>query len=413
MKKLLPILILLAFVAFCYQIVVTFFITEHSIEYSLITSDQEHFTIFEEYQKRGDFHQYSFLVQNKKDVYTFSVEEDFNKQDRVITDIKYYKRNNLECIFPIYKRDYTADVSCLLDGEQVSPYYLTQTDNKDFSDISKKFIEEGYEDIFYNYDITPQKEGNLSIYYDFIPDDFIFAVWNYRGIDIITADGFEEKNFLNDDYYENTLSTVAGKYYVTVNTDNEAKQLNYYQLILYNLQDGGKSLVEVDLSQDSYFNGVYRNQVYITDPKEEKQYVLDPASKEITEVSDVKEISNAKLQDAGADFFDSPKVDSGRVVNKKITSLYDTEDIQKDNDNFYFKTVDQKLYKVVGDNYDYPVLLCQFEDMKEWQAHDDGVSFIVNDTLYFYSDFYGLKPILINSEFQYNSENIYHFIREV
>ena len=181
---------------------------------------------------------------------------------------------------------------------------------------------------------------------------------------------------------------------------------------MYNLQDGGKSLVEVDLSQDSYFNGVYRNQVYITDPKEEKQYVLDPASKEITEVSDVKEVSNAKLQDAGADFFDSPKVDSGRGVNKKITSLYDTEDIQKDNDNFYFKTADGRLYKVIGDNYDYPVLLCQFEDMKEWQAHDDGVSFIVNDTLYFYSDFYGLKPILINSEFQYNSENIYHFIRE-
>ena len=77
-----------------------------------------------------------------------------------------------------------------------------------------------------------------------------------------------------------------------------------------------------------------------------------------------------------------------------------------------FKTVDEKLYKVVGDNYDYPVLLCQFEDMKEWQAHDNGVSFIANDTLYFYSDLYGVKPIVKNLEFNYNYKNITHFIRE-
>ena len=56
MKKLLPILVLLAFVAFCYQIVVTFFITEHTIDYSLIASDPRHYTISEEYQREGERH---------------------------------------------------------------------------------------------------------------------------------------------------------------------------------------------------------------------------------------------------------------------------------------------------------------------------------------------------------------------
>ena len=45
MKKLLPILILLAFVAFCYQLIVSFFITEHEVEYSIVSSDQKHYTI--------------------------------------------------------------------------------------------------------------------------------------------------------------------------------------------------------------------------------------------------------------------------------------------------------------------------------------------------------------------------------
>ena len=182
MKKILPILVLLAFVAFCYQFIVTFFITEHEITYSLIANDQKHYTISENYKKEGDRHYYTFSVlnQNKKKRYLFEVEEDFDKQDRVITDIKYYKRNNLECIFPIYKRDHAYDVSCLLDGEQVSSFYLASQSNEDFSYISKKFSEAGYKDIYYDLSATPDKENNLSIYYDFLPKNYIFAIWNYK-----------------------------------------------------------------------------------------------------------------------------------------------------------------------------------------------------------------------------------------
>lgn len=412
MKKLLPILIILAFVAFCYQIIVTFFITEHEMTYSLIASDQRHYTISEEYEYVKGRHYYSFVIKNKKKYYNTLVEEDFDKQDRVITDIKHYKKNNLECILPVYKRDYTYDALCLLDGEQVTPYSLIAIGNQDFVDISKKFAGDGYEEIFYKNNIKPERENGLSIYYDYIPEDFVFAVWNYRGIDIIDSKNLEEKYLLNEDHYENNLSTVAGKYYITVNTDNEEKQLGYYQLILYNLQDGGKSLIDVNLSQDSYFNGVYDKKLYITDPKEEKQYVLDPLKKEFTELNHPKEIVHSSLKKAGSDFYDSIKVDDGVVLNKKITKLYDTTDIKRNRDEFYFKTKDGKIYQVIQKDYKHPVLLFQQDAIKEWQAHDDGVSFIVDDTLYFYSSFYGLKPVLVNPEFKYNSKNIYHFIRK-
>lgn len=413
MKKVLPILILLAFIAFCYQFIVTFFVTEHKVEYSLIANDQNHYTVSESYHKSNHHHYYSFLVktQNKKKTYTFSIEQDFDKQERVITDIKYYQKNDLECIFPIYKRNHSYDVSCLLDGKQVSSSYLMFQKNEDFSFIARKFAEDGYDEMYYNIDAPNTKEENVFVAYDYIPEDFVFAIWNYKGIYILSSEGMENKMYLNKDYYENTLSIGAGRYYVTVNTDNEEDNLNYYQLIVYNLVDGGKTIVDVNISQDSYFNGVSDNLVYITDPKEKKQYTLDLNKKELKELKSCYEISNSKVKKVDKSFFSSPKVDSLQVTNKKITKLYNTKDIRKNRDDYYFKTKDGSIYRVIQEDYENPVLICQFDNIKEWQVHDDGVSFIVDDTLYLYTDVYGLKPILKNSEFKYNSKNIYYFVR--
>ena len=413
MKKILPVLVLLAFIAFCYQFIVSCFITEHKVVYSLISSNQKHYTIEENYQKVDKKHYYSFTIysKNKKKKYLLSIERDFNKQERVITDIKYYKKNQLECVFPIYKREHTYDAACLLDGKQVSPFYLIEQNNEDFSYIAKKFSDDGYDEIYYQKDIVPDKKGNLSVYYDYIPENYTFAVWNYRGIYLFDSKDFNKVRFLNSDHYENTLSSVVGKYYVTINTDNENKQLNYYQIILYDMIEDKKSVLDVDISQDSYFNGVSDEILYITDPKNEKQYQLDPNKKKIEEVETVYRISNGKLKDAGNDFFDSPKVDSLLVSNQNITKLYHTEDIKKNRNDYYFKTDDGKLYRIIQNDYQHPILLCQFDDIREWQVHEDGVSFIVDDTLYFYSDVYGLQPILINPEFKYNYKNIYSFIR--
>lgn len=413
MKKILPILVLLAFVAFCYQLIITFFITEHKVNYSLIANEEKHYTVLEDYKKDGSRHYYSFLIRtgNKKKTYALSIEKDFDKQERVITDIKYYKKNNLECIFPIYKREYTSDVACLLDGKQVSSNYLMKQKNKDFSYIAKKFSEDGYEEHYYTVDSPNTKEGNVFVSYDYIPEDYVFAIWNYQGIYILSSEGIENKVFLNEDHYENTLSIGVDKYYVTVNTDDEEETLGYYQLIVYNLVDGGKTIVDVNISQDSYFNGFVDGLLYITDPKVKKQYILDLNKKEFKEINDIYEVSNSKLKRADKDFFSSPKVDSLKVVNKKITKLYDTTDIRKNRGDYYFKTEEGKIYRVIQNDYNHPILICEFNDIKEWQVHDDGIGFIVGDTLYFYTDMYGLKPIVKNSEFQYNSKNIYYFVR--
>ena len=138
---------------------------------------------------------------------------------------------------------------------------------------------------------------------------------------------------------------------------------------------------------------------------------MDLNKKELKELKSCYEISNSKVKKVDKSFFSSPKVDSLQVTNKKITKLYNTKDIRKNRDDYYFKTKDDSIYRVIQEDYENPVLICQFDNIKEWQVHDDGVSFIVDDTLYLYTDVYGLKPILKNSEFKYNSKNIYYFVR--
>src|SRR5699024_8198912 len=147
-----------------------------------------HYTISESYQRTGKRHHYSFFIKSKNKAYSTAVFNDFNKQDRIITDIKYYKKNNLQCIFPIYKKNHTFDVSCLLDDRQVSSFYLEKTKNEDFSFITKKFKEDGYDEIYFHFDDEATKEDNLSIYYDYIPENYLFTIWNYRGIYVINSE---------------------------------------------------------------------------------------------------------------------------------------------------------------------------------------------------------------------------------
>lgn len=414
MKKLIQIIIILALFAFCYQIVVIFFINDHEKSYSIASLDDRKYTILESYQKEKDDHYYDFFVTSGKDIYSFSINHDFGKQDQVIDDIKYYKSGKVQCIFPIYKRDATAEVSCQLNGNQVSYSYLRQIGNQDIEVIISKLKKEGYDSPQWKDSNKKETVGLISTYPKHMLDDYIFTVWNYKGIYIIRNNKVEKKEFLDMDHYENNLSMISGKYYVTFSTDHVENQLNYRELIIYNLQDGGKTQLELDveLSKNSYFNGASEGLLYITDVDHKKQYTLDPAKKKIREQQEFKVVNNHALVDAGPDFFDRLQVDSLLVENKNITKLYGDVEIKKNRDDYYFKTKDGKLYRIIQNNYKYPILICQFSDIKDWKVKENGVSLLTGDTIYFYSDHNGLKPIIVSNEFKYNYKNIYDFIRE-
>lgn len=412
MKRILRVLILLGFFACCYQLVVTFFVNEHECKYSLIASDNKKYTVMETYQKIRDNHYYDFSVSMGKKIFSFAINQDFSKKSQVITDIKYYKSGKVECIFPIYKRRSMGELSCRLNGEQVTYSYLRQVKNQDIESIVSKLKKDGYNSFQFVQSKKMNTKDLISVYPDNLLGDYIFTVWNYKGIYLIRHNTLVNKQFLEQDYYENNLSMLVGKYYIMIVTDDTKKQLNYSKLIIYDIQDDKKVEMDINFSKNSYFAGASDGLLYITDMDAKKQYALNPAKKKIMEQEHLSVVAAHTLVPAKEEIFDSIHVDSLLVDNKQITKLYGDVEIKKNREDYYFKTADGKIYRVIKNDYKHPILLCEFEDIKDWKVQVDAVSVLVGDTIYLYTDTKGLQPIIVSNEFKYNYKNIYDFIRE-
>ena len=74
--------------------------------------------------------------------------------------------------------------------------------------------------------------------------------------------------------------------------------------------------------------------------------------------------------------------------------------------NYYYQN-NGSVYKIVGDNYEYKVLLFKFDDLKELKVLNGNLYFISYDTVYMYNDKIGLKKVIEDRELIYNYKNIF------
>ena len=88
MKKVFPILLILFALSMIVQYVVNELISEHVVEYSIKTKDNS-YMIKETFDYADGDNYYDFTVSDKDDLfYTFTYKNDFNRQERIIKDIK-------------------------------------------------------------------------------------------------------------------------------------------------------------------------------------------------------------------------------------------------------------------------------------------------------------------------------------
>ena len=246
MKKVLSILLLLGLLSILCQFIINLSIDHHTVKYSIKTANNDYY-VSEKFRRIGDNSVYDFIVLDKDNSYfTFSYEKDFNNQERVIKDFEYYTTKDLKCIFPIYKRSNTSDIACLYKGEQVSYSYLKQIDNYDIGIIIKKLESLGYDNDGWDRNNTAastSENGKIKFYKKNIMDNYIFTMWNYKGIYIIKNDGLLEKELLDYDQYENDWSALVGKYYVTLGNVDKMNAIS--EIFYYNIKDLGKGSILV------------------------------------------------------------------------------------------------------------------------------------------------------------------------
>ncbi len=410
MKKIFLLIINFLVLSLLIQVIIICFTTKFTTKYSLKTTTNE-YLIEEYFKKENNISTYNFIITTKTNKkYTFKVQKNFNKQKHIIKDIKYFKEGNVECLYPLFKRNYTSDVSCYYNKTQVSYSYLNQLNNKNIKKISSKLKKLGYKT---NISSTPnpsKKYKNLVVYQKNIPNNYIFTTWNYKGIDILKSNDLSSKQFLKNDKYENSLAIICNDYYIYIdNTKKEIKEIKAYNM----LNQKQKEFKLNDLSADIYFNGIYNNELYITDKKTKKQYIYNPKKNKLKELNSYFILKNDKIKEVNRDtFFQKNIIFTDFIENNDISNKYLTKEIKYENNYYYFLTSNGNFYRLYSKNKTSPELLFTFPNIKEWNIKDNDIIFINNDTLYFYNDKLGLLPILKTNELKYNYKNICDFLKK-
>lgn len=420
MKKVLPILVILGIFALVFQVIVTVFINEKNVEYTLKTEDNS-YVIKEHLEVIKDVSYYNIGITDKSgNSFSVFLEKSFNKQTQIVRDIKTFKSGNVSCVFPIYRRGVTGNVTCIYNDEAVTYDYLRQIGNQDIDAIVKQLKDSKYSHKSWDRVEVPKKvlgsgEGTIEVYQDNILDDYFFLIWRYKGLYILNSKDSLIKDYLENDVYDNTLSALVGKYYVTAFKpgDNSAASLFYY----YNTKELGKGTINMPeaMSSEVYYNGVYKNKLYMTDVKNKKQYGIDPANEKIVEVGNSEKgfinIVDGKEKVIWAtEFLTKPVYFVEDVTNNEIESRYgEGIKIIREGGFYYFKTGDGRFYRGHEDNLTSAELLFKFGNMTEWKVKNGDILFAAGNMVYFYNDNVGLVPLAVNNELNYNNKNIIDF----
>lgn len=400
MKKIVKGLILIIFIILIVILITKIFKKKHEVTYNL-----DKYIIKESFYLKEKEHWYDFIIYDKKNNYSYSLNEKLSKKKRVIKEIKTYKKNSLTCIIPFYKKEPSKNkIYCNLGKQAVSTNYLIETKNKDFQSILKKVKK---------YDIKINKPHNqktiykkIAVYQKDIQENSKYIIWNYKGIYILSKKELLYQKILDYDLYDNIMSTVVGNYYVLFENSsvNGIENIYYYDLVKNKL-DTFK--LKDKLAKDSYINGVVNDLIYVTDKKAKKQYTINIKKRRIEEIGNEEKsyqyYQNEELRLLSkSDFFMKNKYFNNEKIKDKVLKA---TDLRRENNYFYYLE-DSKLYKALDINKKNPILLFELDDIKDWKIADRDLLLIVDDSLYSYNEEGGLTKIVESNELKYNYKNI-------
>lgn len=396
-----------------YQFVVMLFIEKHQTTYQLEENDKV-FSIQENYTVDNKKHDYYFEIKVDDHEFAFHNMSNLNKKKQVIEKIEYFESGDWFCIYPILttgKTNNQTEIVCNRNQQLYTYTYLNQQDNKVVNLFVKKLQNLEYKNDSWNTNNKKEEFGNLTVYPDNIKENYYITIWNYRGLTIINQDNKLSYPLLRQDQYENTHGRLIRKYYCIPNYDQPYDFTEWKVLDILSL-DEDVITMKGEISFDSYINGIVKNELYIFDKSNKKQYAINPTTLGVREVGNI-EIDGQYYQDNKwetrniYEFLDQEVIFDEKQEIDAISKKYGKVEIKKSNNIYYFKTEDGKVYMTFADHFDKSVLLFENKDILEWKIVDNVIYFLSDTTIYQYDESTGLKPIILNNEFKYNYKNIF------
>jgi len=400
MKKIISFIFVLAVIFLIFQFSINLFKNEHNISY-LIKSSNKELTVHEEYYKDKKVDYYYLEVTLDKVKFVFDIDNTFNKQKKIIENIKIYEKKDLICISPVYiKNNNDPDIICNIDGEQYS--YAIIKDKYDLSKFTKSI--ENFDNEKYLSDDDISSIDQIKVFKGNMYDNENIIMYNYSYLTKISKKNNPIIHFANYDIYNNELGVLIDKYYVLPKYE---KKPEYSKLLIIDIETENIKELEIKekLSTNLYINGVVGNKLYLFDKSNMVQYEIDPI-KRLYRITGNKTV-NAQYYDGKwqtRNIYDFVKKEIKFEQNYPIKENY-IEAFETDKFYYYYNSSNE-FYKVYKKNLNKPIYLFKYKNIEEVNVYNEKIYFINNDTLYRY-DHTGIKKILVNKELQYNYNNIY------
>ena len=386
-------------------IVIQLFLFNKNHKYSIIYEINE-FTINEEYNFKLKNSYYLNIIHNDN-VFSYQFNNNYIGK-KIITDIKYYKDKEVECILPLFNGEVLFDFTCVIDKDYyIYLHNLTNISNglNDFVNSIKEYDINKFKDTS-NY----KKVDMYNIYADNILKDV--SIETYKGI-INYSNKVKEIKLFDNDKYTKKLSTYTANYYVVPDYESE---YGFKKIFIVNLKNNSVKTIKLDseISFSSYIQGVEKDIIYLYDLENKKQYKVDP--KKLI----VKEIGNLA---------NNINVYSDKVWTKKTVSeisdnlLFDFKGYRtKIDNNTYVDTVNNYTYTYIKDDNEYKVYksnkyspniknyLFNISDIDSVIYDNDCVYFKKDNYIAYYSERLGLKKIIQGNELSFNKNIIFNII---
>ena len=403
MKRAISFVIIFIIFALLYQYTIVYLQNGHDVKYE-IESNGKVFKIQENYKKNAEQNRYLFYitVDNTKE-YIFNIDNKYNKQKKVIKDIKYFEKDKYTCIYPITdlsKEDFEIQCS---DGKEIYSYdYVNKiTDISEFLSVVKD--KNKYEDKVLN----KTKENNALFYIDNFYSDEYLTLYRYKYVNLLNNGKLLNLNFSETDTYFNTYSVYINNYLLIPLVNEKTKEITKY-VSIDSVKMGLETIfLETPLSNNIYNIGVSNDKLYVFDLKNKKEFEISPLGgyKVIGSVEQgFKLLEDGKWVEKSITEFTQNKI----TINEKpkVDLSYEYDEIFETKKAYYIID-NNKLYKIYKDNLNIRVLLLDVSNYKNIKIDNDRVYYI-NDTELYRYDKYGIKKLVTHNEFKYNNHNIYN-----
>lgn len=381
MIKLIKTLIILIIIYFVISLILTYFKTETQTTYT-IKYEKTKLNVIETANFTTNTYNFKITANNE---FNFQIIQDYKKQEKIITEIYYYN-DEYECIIPIFKNEeILIDMICIKDN--FTTYYHNINDEK-----INKFVKNLN---ILNDEISEEtiKLDSIQIYQDNLITSHYISLTNYTGIYKINNE-FENIKIYDKDQYDHNLSIYIDKYFISPNYN---QNYNFNEFLIYDITSSDTKTLKLNdnISYNSYIQGVVDNTIYLFDKENNIQYEIN--ENKVTKNNEIKHYNNGIWETITTK--EAKENKQFTYANETKENYYQVDEIN--NELYLYENINNQInvYKQTNNQIKF---LFQTESIENINYINNYLYFSCKDTIYIYSEKFGIKPILKYSELDFN-----------